>query len=244
MGKKVVIIIPARYDSTRLPGKILKTAGNLPVLYYVLRNGLQSKLAEDVYIATDSEKVKGEMLKYTKNIIMTSSAHKSGTDRINEAVQNIDCDIIVNLQGDEPLLTAEYIDKAVEPVLNGECEVSTLKTPCTDGECADPNVVKVVTDKNDFALYFSRSPVPYERHTGHIIVFKHIGIYVYTKRVLNIFSNLPSSKLEKAESLEQLRLLENGYKIKVVPVDYAGNGIDTAADLENFRNMIADRGVK
>lgn len=239
MANKVVIIIPARYSSERLPGKLLLKIGNKPLLYYTFRNALASKYAQQVIIATDSEKIKEEMEKFGATVILTRATHRSGSDRVYEVAEQVHADIIVNLQGDEPLLHAELLDKAISAVYNGTADVATLKSIANEKEYEDPNVVKVVVDKDDFALYFSRAPIPFIRHREEgVKVYKHIGLYVYRWKILKLFNSLQPSLLERIEGLEQLRLLQNGIKIKVETVDFKGLGVDTAEDFKKVKEII------
>lgn len=239
MMNKVAIIIPARYYSERLPGKLLLKIKGKPLLYYTYKNALKSKYATEVIIATDSDRIVKVMSSYGAKVLLTSRGHRSGSDRIEEASTETDADIIVNLQGDEPLLKDFMIDKAIEPVIEGLSGISTLKTESTIEEYTDNNTVKVVSDNSGFALYFSRSPIPYIRNNNqNLKIYKHIGLYVYRKSVLHEFVKLPTSLLEAAEGLEQLRFMENGYKIMTVPVNFSGIGVDTRQDFEKVKGLL------
>ncbi|MBI3753555.1 MAG: 3-deoxy-manno-octulosonate cytidylyltransferase [Deltaproteobacteria bacterium] len=238
----VVAIIPARYGSTRLEGKPLLDIAGKPMVRHVYERAKKARLVNDVIVATDDRRIFDVVKKFGGAAVMTSASHKSGTDRLAEAAANIKCDVVVNVQGDEPLVEPEMIDEAVKPLVDdSEVYMATLKTKISDAEeLNSPNVVKVVTDKNGFALYFSRYPIPYVREQGQgkNIHYKHIGLYVYRKDFLLKFAQMKPTPLEEAEKLEQLRVLENGYKIKVVETRYNSIGVDTMEDLERVRRMV------
>lgn len=247
----VVAIIPARYASTRLNGKPLLHIAGKPMIQWVYERAKKAKLTNDVIAATDDKRVFDAVRYFGGTAVMTSPEHRTGTDRIAEAADGLNADIIVNVQGDEPLIEPEMIDEAIRPLTNdSEIVVATLKTKIRDeAELNNPNVVKVVTDKNDFALYFSRLPVPYHRdewkdlkhltvHGSRFTVFKHIGLYVYRKDFLLKFAKMKPTPLEEAEKLEQLRVLENGYKIKVVETEHDSIGVDTEEDMERVRKIV------
>jgi 3-deoxy-manno-octulosonate cytidylyltransferase (CMP-KDO synthetase) len=252
---KRIIVIPARYASTRLPGKPLIDIGGKPLLQWVYEGGRRSKLADGVLIATDDEKIEKVALAFGAEAIMTDPALPSGTDRVFAALQSREADLVMNLQGDEPFIEAAIIDQLFSVMEDGDADMATLCCPITDEqEYRDPNTVKVVLDSSGFALYFSRSPIPYlrtfdsEPYPGTPVsgvrtrnsLYKHIGIYAFTRTFLQQFVSMPKSPLEKAEALEQLRILENGYKIKVIITDYSGFGIDTPEDLERARKLLTD----
>ena len=237
----VVAIIPARYGSTRLEGKALLNIAGKPMVQWVYERAGRARLVNDVVAATDDKRIFDAVKGFGGKAVMTSASHKSGTDRLAEAVANIKCDVVVNVQGDEPLIEPGMIDEAVKPLVDdSEVYMATLKTKISDAEeLNSPNVVKVVTDKNGFALYFSRYPIPYERERSQKknIHYKHIGLYVYRKDFLLKFAQMKPTPLEEAEKLEQLRALENGYKIKVVETRYNSIGVDTMEDLEKVRRI-------
>lgn len=253
---KVVAVIPARYASTRLEGKTLVDIAGKPMVQHVYERAKKANLVQDVIVATDDKRIFDAVKCFDGKAVMTSPEHKTGTDRLAEAAKGIDAALIVNVQGDEPLIKPEMIDKAIRPMLDDHAIlISTLKTRIEDEkEILDPNVVKVVTDKDGFALYFSRLPIPYVRKQGQgargqgsgnscpfplaPIFYKHIGLYVYRKDFLLKFAKMKPTPLEDAEKLEQLRALENGYKIKVVETRYNSIGVDTQEDLERVRGMI------
>lgn len=236
-------IIPARYQSTRFEGKVLKDLLGKSVIQHVWDNARHASTLEDLIVATDDERIEAEVRRFGGKAILTAKEHKSGTDRLREVVNPIDVKVIVNIQADEPLLHPSMIDDIVRPLLEDEgIDMATLKKLITDPEeFTNPNVVKVVTDKNDFALYFSRSMIPYPRVKKDARFYKHIGLYAFTKDFLFTFTNLPPSELEEVEGLEQLRVLENGYKIKVVETQFDTIGIDTSEDLERAREVLKSR---
>ena len=228
--------MPARYPSTRLCGKLLKEANSKPIIQWVWEAAKQSKLAQEVIIATDSELILNKAKEFGANAEMTSSEHKSGSDRICEvAKRHNEYDYILNMQGDEPQITPQVIDLAIETLIESNCDISTLVRQITDVEqIQDPNCVKCVFDNDFNALYFSRCPIPYERNKGEAKYYAHIGIYGYKRESLIKMTSLTQSDLEKAESLEQLRALKNGMKIKVALTNLNPIGIDTQQDLDKF----------
>jgi 3-deoxy-manno-octulosonate cytidylyltransferase (CMP-KDO synthetase) len=238
-------IIPARYGSTRFEGKLLADFCGKPVIQHTWENAKKSNSIDDLIIATDDKRIYNAAKGFGANVVYTSIAHKSGSDRLTEVAASIDAKIIVNIQADEPLLHPSMIDDAAGAILKDRALVmATLCHRIKDAsEIHDPNVVKVVFDRNGFALYFSRSPVPYERMGSDdklqiIDYYKHIGIYAYAKDFLFTFKSLPQSRLERTEKLEQLRVLENGYRIKVVETKFDTIGIDTPEDLEKAVEII------
>ena len=239
---KFMSIIPARYASTRFPGKPLAVLGGKTVIQRVYEQ--VSSVLSDVYVATDDERIFKCVESFGGKAVMTRADHKSGTDRIQEAVEKIatEADVIINVQGDEPLIEPSLIDElAAVFETDSELKMATVKTLMTDkAEIENPNNVKVVTDKAGYALYFSRSVMPYPRNAG-CPVYKHIGIYAYKRDFLLAYAKMESTPLEQSESLEQLRALENGYRIKVVETKAKFVGVDTAEDLakvnEIYRSM-------
>lgn len=237
-----VIIIPARYGSTRFPGKALANLGGKPVIQWVYERAKKAKGISSVIVATDSQDILTSVKAFGGEAVLTSEHHASGTDRIAEVARDIICDIIINVQGDEPFIRPEMIEQTVELLKDERASISTLaKKIDSSPELIDPNVVKVAFDEEGFALYFSRSPVPYHRDrwrgieaieiTTGVEVYKHIGIYGYRREVLLDLAEMPQSRLEKIEKLEQLRALEKGLKIKVGITLYETIGIDTPEDL-------------
>lgn len=237
----ITIIIPARYASTRLEGKPLLKAKGKTIIQWVYEKAKQSKLASDVIVATDDKRIFDEVESFNGKACMTSTEHKCGSDRLVEVLNKYeDIKIAVNVQGDEPMIQPESIDKAIETLINDDnADISTLiRKIDTEEEINNPNTVKAVTDNNGYALYFSRSPIPYERNKNQAESFAHIGLYVYRREALLKMSKLPQSPLEKAESLEQLRALQNGMKIKTAAVNYKPVGIDTKEDFEEFLRKV------
>jgi 3-deoxy-manno-octulosonate cytidylyltransferase (CMP-KDO synthetase) len=242
---KKIIVIPARYASTRLPGKPLIDIGGKPLLQWAYEGACRSKLADGVLIATDDERIKNAALTFGAEAIMTDPDLPSGTDRVFAAIQGRGDDLIINLQGDEPFIEPSIIDQLFSTMEKEGVEMATLCCPLTEErEYRDPNTVKVALDSSGFALYFSRSPIPYLRTPNSELqtpncLYKHIGIYAFTRSFLQRFVSMPKSPLEETESLEQLRVLENGYRIKAIVTDYNGFGIDTPEDLERARKLLA-----
>lgn len=237
---KTAIIIPARYGSSRLEGKpLLKVAGK-PVIQWVYEKALQAKSADMVIVATDDKRIYDCVADFGGVAEMTSVNHKCGSDRIMEVVsRHPEISYICNLQGDEPLIEPDSIDAVIKNVqTDDKADISTLIRKITPKDAENPNLVKCVIDKNGFALYFSRSKIPYERNVGIATFYGHIGIYGYKRAALETMTNLIQTPLERTESLEQLRALENGMKIKTSVVDFVPVGIDTKDDLEKFRAII------
>ncbi|OGW26220.1 MAG: 3-deoxy-manno-octulosonate cytidylyltransferase [Nitrospirae bacterium GWC2_42_7] len=245
-----IVVIPARYDSTRFPGKPLAPLKGIPVIQHVYKNSKGSRLADDVVVATDNKMIFEKVISFGGKAVMTSGDHISGTDRTAEAVRTMDYDIIVNVQGDEPLIRPEMIDDVISLLDDSRASIGTLAIKIKDQrEIFDPNVVKVVFDNEGFAFYFSRAPIPYHRdewkdlkqftiHDSRFTVFKHIGIYSYRKDVLLSLAELPPSRLEQIEKLEQLRAIENGFKIKVRETFSETFGVDTPQDLERIEKWL------
>ncbi|MCX5805669.1 MAG: 3-deoxy-manno-octulosonate cytidylyltransferase [Proteobacteria bacterium] len=251
---KKVIVIPARYASTRLPGKALREISGKPIIQWVYERALKSALKDSIFIATDDERIKDAAVSFDADVIMTSPECKSGTDRIYQAIKDREADIIINLQGDEPFIRADIIDSLFYAMEKENLTMATLCSPIdNEADYMNPNVVKVVLDRFGFALYFSRSPVPFFRNAmsssrieikdpqfrarNSGCIYKHIGIYGFSRYFLKQYVEMEESILEAAESLEQLRVLENGYDIKVLITNYDGAGIDTEEDLEQARRM-------
>ncbi|MDO9154577.1 MAG: 3-deoxy-manno-octulosonate cytidylyltransferase [Paludibacter sp.] len=234
---KTAIIIPARFNSTRLHGKILLDIGGKPLIQRTFEACCQCELCNDIYIAVDDVKVEKICKQFTANVIMTSSNHISGTSRIAEAVQYIDADVIINVQGDEPFIDPKTIDQLILMLTSDDNVLiaSAYNEIKTEEEVNNPNLVKVVITLNSDAIYFSRFPIPYNMDNQPLkpeSFKKHIGIYGYKKVFLENFEKLQPSFLENSEKLEQLRFLENGYKIRMIKVDAFEKGIDTPDDLE------------
>ena len=243
-----ICVIPARYASTRLPGKPLKKIGDKPMIELVYKQALQTKNIDRVIVATDDDRIFNVVKDFGGTAVMTDPELPSGTDRVYEAIKNTDTDIVINLQGDEPFVAPELLEKLVNVFHNDNIQIATPICEIeNDFEITDPNVVKVIKDVNGFALYFSRSQIPFLRdfESGDVInanhtFYKHIGIYAYRKECLKQLTQLDESSLEKIEKLEQLRFLENGFKIYTVLSDYNSIGVDTPEDLKKINKMIQD----
>jgi 3-deoxy-manno-octulosonate cytidylyltransferase (CMP-KDO synthetase) len=241
-------VIPARLGSTRLAQKVLLDIAGKPMLRHVWERAKKASLLDDVIIATDDKTVMDVAQRFGAKAVLTSTGHKTGTDRITEVVNPLDVKVVVNIQADEPLIHPAMINALASELLNNPSLVmATLAKKITDEkDIHDPNIVKVIMDKEGFALYFSRASIPYNRgaESGLFMTqshYKHIGIYAYTKDFLFTYTNMPLSKLEQIEKLEQLRVLENGYKIKVIETVYDTMSIDTQEDLDRVRSLL---GVK
>jgi len=239
---RTIGIIPARYASTRFPGKPLADIWGKPLIQYVYEQAKKAKSLDDVIVATDDERISEVVQGFGGMAMMTSSTHPSGTDRCAEVAEKVNCDLVINIQGDEPLIPPAVIDKVVQALRESPSDIpmSSAATIASREERESSNVVKVVLTKDNLALYFSRSPIPFLRNTP-APTFRHIGIYGYRKDFLLKFVFLPQTPLERAESLEQLRALEHGYKIRIVIVDYSPVGVDTPEDLERVREMLRCR---
>jgi 3-deoxy-manno-octulosonate cytidylyltransferase (CMP-KDO synthetase) len=226
-------VIPARLASTRLPRKVLREVAGRPLLAWVVEAARACPQLDRVLVATDSEEVAEFCRRIGCAVELTAANLASGTDRVHAVAQLIDADVYVNIQGDEPLLRPEHIIALLRPFARAEVDVSTLKVRCTEENIANPNAVKVVTAADGRALYFSRAAIPYHRDAADPVpqYWKHIGLYAYRKRALNLFPTLPPSGLERAERLEQLRFLENGLNIYVEATEFDTIGVDTEDDL-------------
>lgn len=236
----VIGVIPARYSSTRFEGKVLASILGKPMIQHVWERAKQARMLDDVIIACDHEAVASCAREFGAKVVFTAKAHPCGTDRISEVVNPLEVKIVVNIQGDEPLIHPSMIDSVASALMdNRELNMATLMKKIEDPALInDPNVVKVVVDKNNFALYFSRAAIPYlavNAETSKPVYFKHIGLYGYTKDFLFTYKNLPLSSLEKTEKLEQLRVLEEGFRIKVIETKFDTVGVDTPEDLEKVR---------
>lgn len=235
-------MIPARLDSTRLPGKLMMDLNGSPIILSTLLNTIKTNLFDEVYVVTDSKEIYNYLIKHHKNILFSKENHVSGSDRIAEFAKDMEVDIIVNVQGDEPLIDKKSLQKLVNTFKLDKYKkidlVSLMKVISNREEVENPNNVKVVTDSDDFAIYFSRSPIPFNSASNpKLNYFKHIGIYGFRKKSLVDFYNSKPTKLELIEKLEQLRYLESGKKIKMVISDFDGIGIDTMEDLIKARSL-------
>jgi 3-deoxy-manno-octulosonate cytidylyltransferase (CMP-KDO synthetase) len=242
MNPRVVGLIPARYASKRFPGKALADLLGKPLLQHVVERAAQARSLSEVVVATDDPRIADAVRGFGGKVEMTAASHPSGTDRIAEVAQHLECDLVVNIQGDEPLIIPAEIDAAVAPLLDdATIPMGTLACPLPLAQATDPNAVKVVVGVNGFALYFSRAPIPHLRdgHAGGASPYLlHIGLYVYRRDVLLKLASLPPTPLEERERLEQLRALEHGIRIRVVTTGHPSIGVDTPEDLERVRRML------
>ncbi len=235
---QAAIVIPARYAATRFPGKPLARLWGKPIIQHVFERANCSRRCQRVIIATDDERIAVAARAFGAEVVLTRADHPSGTDRVAEVAAQLGDDLVVNVQGDEPLVDPGAIDAAVDPLLNDpSIPLGTLCAPVEEMQAlADPNVVKVVLSQDGFALYFSRLPIPFVRdHGGSAKRYRHIGLYVYRREFLLKLGQLPQTPLERAEKLEQLRVLEHGHRIRVVIVSAASPGVDTPEDLERLQ---------
>ena len=237
----VLAVIPARFHSTRLPGKILADIGGKPMIEHVFRRASAASLVHAVVVATDDERIAEAVRAFGGAALMTRADHVSGTDRIAEVIATLPCLAVVNVQGDEPLIEPDTIDAAIAPLLADDTvEMSTLSRPFRSlEEFTSPHVVKVVTDLSGNALYFSRAPIPFSRSGGLPDAARaHVGLYAYRRKTLLKLAASPASSLELEESLEQLRALALGVKIRVVETSHVVAGVDTQEDLERVRRLM------
>ena len=242
---KTAAIIPARMGSTRFPGKVLALLGGKPIVQWVWERTKASK-ADEVIVASDSEEVIRAVEAFGGKAQMTSPDHPSGSDRIWEVASKLDCDIIINVQGDEPFMEPSVIDRLIDVMQETPApDMATVVVPSTREQIANnPNSPKVVVAADNTALYFSRSPIPFLREGGtDMPLYKHWGIYAYSRAALSRFVSLPESPLEKCEKLEQLRALENGMRIKTIETTYDGVDVNTPEDLEEAEKLFAGKGL-
>ena len=233
-------MIPARYDATRFPGKLMRMLGNKTVILRTYEATLATKLFDEVIVVTDSTAISDEIQCHGGKAIMSKKEHESGTDRIAEAAEEMDVDIIINIQGDTPFIKKEPLEKLLKQFDDPTVQVTSLMQMLTDEkEINDPNFVKVAVDKNMNSLFFSRSVIPYPRDTqAQMVYYEHIGVYAFRKKVLIDFTNWPITPLEAAEKVECLRYLENGIPLRMVCVDYMGIEIDTPEDLQRASKLL------
>ena len=249
---RVLAIIPARWSSSRFPGNPLANIVGVPMIQRVVKQAQKAKYITEVIVATDDSRIFDLVNKNGGIAIMTSAEHQSGTDRVAEVARDKDCDIVVNVQGDEPLIPPQNIEKVVEPLIKDtSVSVTSLRILIQNPkDIFNKNITKVVVDKFDYALYFSKAPIPWDRDIWSANVenvtnlssplwFKHIGLYAYRKKFLMEYSALPVSPLEKVEKLEQLRILENGFSIKVLETNLDSIGVDSVADIEIIEKQLA-----
>jgi len=237
---RIVAVIPARYHSTRLPGKALADIAGRPMIEHVYRRARRALGVTDVIVATDDQRILEAVAGFGGTAVMTSPHHRTGTDRVAEVARDLDCDILINVQGDEPLILPAMIEQVIAPLRMDGVVMSTLRRAITDPEDVhNPNVVKVVVDRNDDALYFSRATIPHPR-SGASAPFKHVGLYGYRRRFLLELTTLPQTPLEVAESLEQLRALEHGFRIRTPETVHDSLGVDTPEDLTRARRQLGE----
>lgn len=242
---EVIGVIPARFSSQRFAGKLLKPLLNKPLIQWTWEQARKSKRLERLIIACDDERILKVALDFGAEAVFTSPQHYSGTDRIAEAVRDIEAKVVINIQADEPLIHSSVIDSLAEVMVDEPSLVmaTAIKEITDEEEIADSNVVKVVIDRENFALYFSRASIPFLREkTLKPVYYKHLGIYAYTKDFLYVFKNLPPSNLEKVERLEQLRVLEAGFRIKTVITSFESLGVDTEEDLAKVERFLIEKG--
>jgi len=257
---KVVVIIPARYSSTRFPGKVLAPIAGKPMIQRVWERSSTASLIDEAVIATDDDRVFEAVESFGGKAVMTNPEHKSGTERCSEAAEKLDADIVVNVQGDEPLINPESLDLVVDPlVANESLGMSSLKFPIgTYKDYIDPNIVKVVCDDQENAIYFSRAPIPHYRDSRDLVEswkggsplpadllpppMKHIGVYAYRTGFLQAMARMPAAPIEEAEKLEQLRVLSWGFKIRMVTTPHDSVSIDVPGDVDKVERIIAESG--
>ncbi|WP_286914079.1 3-deoxy-manno-octulosonate cytidylyltransferase [Flavobacterium sp. UBA4197] len=240
---KIIAVIPARYASTRFPAKLMQDLGGKTVILRTYESAVQTRLFDDVFVVTDSELIYEEIVSHGGKAIRSIKEHESGSDRIAEAIENMDVDVVVNVQGDEPFINAEPLEQVLDIFKNDtgkQVDLASLMREITDKkDIENPNNVKVIVDQKGFALYFSRSVIPYPREENvGVRYMQHIGIYAFRKEALLDFYKLPMLSLEASEKLEQLRYLEYGKRIRMIETSHVGIGIDTPEDLEKARKMI------
>lgn len=247
-SRNVLAIIPARYGSIRLPGKPLASIAGKPMIQHVVERVRQAQLIRSTLVATDDERIKKAVEEFGGQAILTRHDHRTGTDRVAEVAAHVEAEIYVNIQGDEPLIDPGTIDAVVAAML--EEDSIQIATPCTAitqaNEIMDPNIVKVVRDFDGNGLYFSRAPIPWVRDTKTTVDarhWKHIGLYAFRRDALLEFPTLPPGELEPIEQLEQLRWLENGFRIRVVETDYDAVSVDVPADIERVEKILRERGA-
>ena len=240
---KIIAVIPARYASTRFPAKLMQDLGGKTVILKTYEAAVNTNLFQDVFVVTDSDFIFNEIVSHGGKAIMSIKEHESGSDRIAEAIANLDVDVVVNVQGDEPFINAEPLKEVIEVFkqdVGKKVDLASLMREISNKvDINNPNNVKVVVDQNNFALYFSRSVIPYPREqNAGVRYMQHIGIYAFRKQALLDFYSLPMKSLEASEKLEQLRYLEFGKRIKMIETTHVGIGIDTPEDLVKARMML------
>ena len=241
LAMKVLAVIPARLESTRLARKVLRTIAGQPMLGRVYQGVRSAKALADVIVATDSQEISNLCRERGWHAHLTSASCRSGTERLREVSQSVAADVYINVQGDEPMARAEHINSLIELMKDPAIQVGTLKTPCAAPDINNPHAVKVVTDSTGSALYFSRATIPYDRDRAGARYYKHLGFYAYRKAALDRFVALPESSLEQSERLEQLRFLENGIPIHVAETPFDTIGVDTEEDLRRAEELLSGR---
>ncbi|HSD14756.1 MAG TPA: 3-deoxy-manno-octulosonate cytidylyltransferase [Flavobacterium sp.] len=240
---KIIAVIPARYASTRFPAKLMQDLGGKTVILRTYEAAVETKLFDDVFVVTDSDLIYSEIVNHGGKAIMSIKEHESGSDRIAEAVENMDVDVVINVQGDEPFINKKPLEQVIEIFRNDtdkKVDLASLMFEIKEkSDIENPNNVKVIVDQQGFALYFSRSVIPYPREENVSVRYmKHIGIYAFRKEALMDFYRLPMLSLEASEKLEQLRYLEYGKRIRMVETEHGSIGIDTLEDLEKARKLV------
>ena len=248
-----VVVVPARYDSQRFRGKVLAPVGGKPLIQWVYQRAARARLADRAWVATDSERVRDACLAFTEDVWLSQAVHASGTDRVAEVAREVEAEIFVNVQTDEPLMDPELVDALIFLMDTENLDFASAVAPIRGmDDFLDPNVVKVVCDAAGDALYFSRAPIPWPRGSElnagapwpqGLRAWKHIGIYGYRRDALLRLADTPRSHSEITESLEQLRVLDEGWKMRILEWDYEGVGVDTEADLEKLRKYISKTGI-
>ncbi|GAB2499936.1 3-deoxy-manno-octulosonate cytidylyltransferase [Algoriphagus taiwanensis] len=236
---KTAVLIPARYSSTRLPAKLVQDLGGISVIQRTYLSTLATGVCDEVWVVTDHELIRDQILELGGKVYFSFKKHESGSDRIAEALEVVDADLILNVQGDEPFQDGESLQNLVNSFERPKVKMASLMCRISEDESYNPNTVKVVVDEESNAIYFSRSPIPFNREKKEDLVYwKHIGVYAYTRELLQDFTSWPKGRLEQIEMLEQLRLVERGVKIKMVETNHQSISIDTQEDLNRARNFI------
>ena len=236
---KTAALIPARFASTRLPAKLVQDLGGISVIQRTFVSTLATGVFDEVWVVTDHESIRDQILELGGRVYFSQKAHESGSDRIAEALEVVDADLIVNVQGDEPFQDAKSLRDLVAAFDRPKVKMASLMCRISEDESYNPNAVKVVVDEKKNAIYFSRSPIPFNREKSvEIPYWKHIGVYAYTRELLQEFTSWPKGQLEQIEMLEQLRLIEKGVKIKMVETTHQAIAIDTKEDLDRARNFL------
>jgi 3-deoxy-manno-octulosonate cytidylyltransferase (CMP-KDO synthetase) len=244
---EAVAVIPARYASTRFPGKVIAPLAGKPLVQHTYERAVRAKLVKEAVVATDDARVADALAPYDTPVVLTDPDHPTGTDRIAEVARGRREELIVNVQGDEPLIDPATIDSAIQPLIDRpDVVMATARHRISDpADAADPNIVKVVCDETGLALYFSRAPIPHIRDAKEAPetspYWQHIGLYVYRRDFLIAYARMPQTPLEQLEKLEQLRVLEKGYRIAVVETGYRSIGVDVPADFERVRDILEKR---